>query len=865
MLHDVYVIQLIYGANGTTRAGDTVYGFNSTADRDVFDFSDTDHPIVTIWDGGGNDTLDLSGYSSNAVIDLNDGEYSSAGALTLNIAIAFDAMIENAVGGAGNDQIRGQELANMLDGGDGNDRVDYFSFRVDRDESLVFELSGLSSDIDFYLFDDEGQFVIGSERTGNTDEIFSLNVSAGQDYILEVIPFEGASEYRLQIEATNPDPDDASNDYRNPTPLPLPADTSQSVGIGPDQSDYYVIEAETDGQLAFSLTDLDADIDIYVYELDGVYLGSSTEEGNRDESFNVNVNAGRSYLVEVIPFVDAGSDYRLQIDASAELVDADNEPFGETRIELVDSISQSVGFGDDIADYFRLTASETGTLIIELSDLQADIDLFLLDSAGSVLASSVLESNRDERIFQNVRAGEVYYISVQPFDGASDYRLSTRLTTEGAGDQDDNNSAATATVITIPATASGTIGIQGDDADYFRFVAPTSGTINVSLSGMSADADLLLLDSNQELLARSTNFGTTPEALAVFTEPGAQYYVVVEPWDPDGTVYELELSISDSTSGQDAGDDFPIATILVPGSNVIQDVGGDDLLDVFQLIAPRYGLLSLNLNNLSADLDLLLFDGNGSPIASSRLAGSSPESIAYLVEAGQTYYFLVAPWEDARSTYSLNVDLNTDVLIYEDLVQSAYIAYYGRAADPGGLSFWLDQLSNSDGNLGAITDEFSSSQEFLDRYSDQDNIELVDSIFEQLFGRDPDPEGQRFYVESLDSGSRSLASITLDILLGAQNEDRVIVDNKVQVADYFTELLSRSGFDYRGSEAADEVKSVFDQVTTDLDSSFLLVDEFFAQFPAAATPASAMEFDPMLSAFDHPDYHAQVSDELFSS
>ena len=61
LLHDIYAIQQIYGTNLTTRAGDTVYGFNSTADRDVFDFDLNPFPVIAIWDGGGVDTLDLSG------------------------------------------------------------------------------------------------------------------------------------------------------------------------------------------------------------------------------------------------------------------------------------------------------------------------------------------------------------------------------------------------------------------------------------------------------------------------------------------------------------------------------------------------------------------------------------------------------------------------------------------------------------------------------------------------------------------------------------------------------------------------------------------------------------------------------------
>ena len=54
-----------YGAEMTTRAGDTTYGFNATADvtNDAmrFDPGEMD-TIFTIWDAGGNDTLDLSGF-----------------------------------------------------------------------------------------------------------------------------------------------------------------------------------------------------------------------------------------------------------------------------------------------------------------------------------------------------------------------------------------------------------------------------------------------------------------------------------------------------------------------------------------------------------------------------------------------------------------------------------------------------------------------------------------------------------------------------------------------------------------------------------------------------------------------------------
>jgi hypothetical protein len=58
---------------------------------------------VTIRDAGGNDTLDLSGYNTPSVINLNLGSFSSAGGTFLDAIPLIDVV--NAIGG--NDQIIG--------------------------------------------------------------------------------------------------------------------------------------------------------------------------------------------------------------------------------------------------------------------------------------------------------------------------------------------------------------------------------------------------------------------------------------------------------------------------------------------------------------------------------------------------------------------------------------------------------------------------------------------------------------------------------------------------------------------------------------------------------------------------------------
>ena len=123
MLHDILTAQSIYGADMTTRAGDTVYGFNSNATNFLFDFSVNLNPVLTIWDGGGSDTLDLSGWGTGSTISLVEGAFTSGNWMTQNIAIAYGAVIENAVGGAGNDVITGNAANNVIDGGAGADQM----------------------------------------------------------------------------------------------------------------------------------------------------------------------------------------------------------------------------------------------------------------------------------------------------------------------------------------------------------------------------------------------------------------------------------------------------------------------------------------------------------------------------------------------------------------------------------------------------------------------------------------------------------------------------------------------------------------------------------------------------------------------
>jgi hypothetical protein len=122
MMADILAIQNLYGASNV-HAGDTVYGFGATAGS-IYNFSTySTAPALTIFDSGGTDTLNCSGYSQNQVINLTGGSFSNVGGLVGNIGIYTTAVIENAIGGSGADTITGNSADNTLTGNGGNDTL----------------------------------------------------------------------------------------------------------------------------------------------------------------------------------------------------------------------------------------------------------------------------------------------------------------------------------------------------------------------------------------------------------------------------------------------------------------------------------------------------------------------------------------------------------------------------------------------------------------------------------------------------------------------------------------------------------------------------------------------------------------------
>merc|ERR1711900_26460 len=146
------------------------------------------------------------------------------------------------------------------------------------------------------------------------------------------------------------------------------------------------------------------------------------------------------------------------------------------------------------------------------------------------------------------------------------------------------------------------------------------------------------------------------------------------------------------------------------------------------------------------------------------------------------------------------------------LAQLLYVAYYGRPADASGLTFWAEQIDAV--GVEGVAADFGASAEFEARFGDLTNEELVQNLYQQLFGRDGEQAGVDYWVNLLENGT-PLAQIALEIANGAQNADITAINNKVAVAQRFTEA---AGDDYAGDDAANIARDFLLTVNADTDA-----------------------------------------------
>lgn len=85
-------------------------------------------------------------------------------------------------------------------------------------------------------------------------------------------------------------------------------------------------------------------------------------------------------------------------------------------------------------------------------------------------------------------------------------------------------------------------------------------------------------------------------------------------------------------------------------------------------------------------------------------------------------------------------------------VARLYQAFYRRLPDTAGFVYWLEARRSGSWSIYRIAEQFSRAPEFTRLYGALDNAAYVDLVYENVLGRDPDPDGKQYWVDQLDAG-----------------------------------------------------------------------------------------------------------------
>ncbi len=104
-----------------------------------------------------------------------------------------------------------------------------------------------------------------------------------------------------------------------------------------------------------------------------------------------------------------------------------------------------------------------------------------------------------------------------------------------------------------------------------------------------------------------------------------------------------------------------------------------------------------------------------------------------------------------------NVNEDTDISALEAQLYRTYMGGVGRAPDRGGFNWWMEQLQTGELDLDETANRFLDSPEFasiadIDKNGDISNTEMLDHMYQKVFGREPDIEGYNWWLDQLDSG-----------------------------------------------------------------------------------------------------------------
>ncbi|MBD2460442.1 DUF4394 domain-containing protein [Oscillatoria sp. FACHB-1407] len=313
-----------------------------------------------------------------------------------------------------------------------------------------------------------------------------------------------------------------------------------------DKLDFYRIRLTARSNFTCLISGLEGNADLALYDSRGREIVSSEEDDDDNESISRQLAAG-TYFVRVNR-IEGDTNYRFVCSVSQDAGNSFSRAFrirtGKNKLKGSFVFNDSIGsFGDDDDDgdddnggdrfdFYRFDLTSRSNCTTLLQGLSSNANITIFNSRRQRIAFSARGGNLSEQINQILEAG-TYFIRIDfgrggGGGGGTRYRLRINFQSLLISTDDDDTTTARPINIT-PSTDDfdDFVGV-GDPEDFYRVNLNSPTNLNLALNGLSADANLELLNSTGTVIGRSSNTGTTEDLINQSLTAGT-YFVRVFP------------------------------------------------------------------------------------------------------------------------------------------------------------------------------------------------------------------------------------------------------------------------------------------------------------------------------------------------
>jgi len=275
----------------------------------------------------------------------------------------------------------------------------------------------------------------------------------------------------------------------------------------------------------------------------------------------------------------------------------------------------------------------------------------------------------------------------------------------------------------------------------------------------------------------------TPAPVTPAPEPVAPAPVAPAPTAPSPTPPQGDSVIGDWQNNELYGNAADNVILGWGGNDRLIGQQGDDYLDGGD--GWDFAVFDTSLANLT-----LTMDAGGMTVEDRR--GDSGTDTLNNIEVLSYQGGQLELWQLSGAA-----DLSSDQM--ESLIE-LYIAYFNRAPDALGLSFWGTVHANGM-SLSDIASQFTTQDETRAMYdSGMSDADFVSRVYNNVLGRDGDAEGFSFWTNALSTGAVVREQFIVAVLDGAkaeptsdmspalvaqQNADRLYLSDKIELGAYF--------------------------------------------------------------------------------